>query len=1178
QDVEEEEEEEPLPTGKALKRLLAEEKKILRDPATTDEEREALLARREERNAKSSRVGAETRDANYHRRDVQEVMGFTENKNDMIEYGGQYYGAAIEIPPVEFRFFSPMRRNMSIEQGVGKVLRAVGATYSANIVKIERPVFYDDYLDNEYRKLEQVQHSYEAGVLSELELKARTEILYDRIHELRSMCYEDKVLVPHFYLVLFEADTRNLEIQISSALNDLRTGELDCHRLNDRELALFLRYSNELDFEEREIDLIEPENYAKWAQPAVVDITPRRVELNRIITHNFRVVGYPTVVGDAWLAGVFSMPGTKCVIKCTPMDRAKAIRAIDRSLEELRDRYRNTRVDSRRMELETHVQTLNELLSVLQQDNETLMQTNVYVTAYDIVATRKTPTIVQPEKSSLVRINNMKKAVRRLYQESGIRLNNMEFDQIHAFIGSQINGFDPCLADSRGIPTNTLAAAYPWIFANISDKNGVHLGDNDGVPVFIDFFRRDSERLNSNMVIVGKSGSGKSYATKSLLANLAADDSKIFILDPENEYAELASNLHGRFINVGNAQQGRLNPFHIITALEDDETGNSGGGSDSYSTHMQFLEEFFRQILPDCEKDALEYLNSLVDRMYRNKGITTETDLSKLKPSDYPVFDDLYDVILMEFQQTGNEYIRTMLRVLMNYIAKFSTGGRNSNIWNGPASVTTEENFIVFNFQSLLANRNMTIANAQMLLVLKYVDNEIIKNREYNRKYGLNRKIIVVIDEAHVFIDTKYPTALDFMFQLAKRIRKYNGMQIVITQNIKDFVGSEEIARKSTAIINACQYSFIFALAPNDMQDLCKLYEKAGGINEVEQEQIISAARGQAFTILGPNSRTSVKVETPEGIERIFSEMNCPSGYFNGEDGERTWEEVVGEHRARREENGFAFRKEAEETEEDADTGFSFVTMEELDPDEAAASTGVETILIEEEAAPPSRYADAIAPPVVPTAATGMGGETERLLCDLMGKFSFDAMRSEIRHTVRQEMEADLAAQRAELSALQQELQRTLTQRPSQQSAETEELPTRVTLPVEETTASELFTEQPEDAAASLEEAAVAAVVEPEEPESPSEETAMPETTEEPDFMDEEALPSEVSQDEEESEPPQERPEDPEEAASFDLNALLSQYSCRLEDFSPIDMMEVYGETCIDVTLEQLAQFNSKRK
>lgn len=74
---------------------------------------------------------------------------------------------------------------------------------------------------------------------------------------------------------------------------------------------------------------------------------------------------------------------------------------------------------------------------------------------------------------------------------------------------------------------------------------------------------------------------------------------------------------------------------------------------------------------------------------------------------------------------------------------------------------------------------------------------------------------------------------------MAKRIRKYNGMEIVITQSIKDFAGTPETARKSMAIINVLQYSLIFPLSPSDMNDLCALYEKAGQINEIEADNIV---------------------------------------------------------------------------------------------------------------------------------------------------------------------------------------------------------------------------------------------------------------------------------------------------------------------------------------------------
>ncbi|MCQ2429722.1 MAG: ATP-binding protein, partial [Clostridia bacterium] len=660
-----------------------------------------------------------------------------------------------------------------------------------------------------------------------------------------------------------------------------------------------------------------------------------------------------------------------------------------------------------------------------------------------------------------------------------------------------------------------------------------------------------SERVNSNMVIVGKSGSGKSYATKSLLTNLAADDAKIFILDPENEYTELAANLHGKFINVGNAQHGRLNPFHIITGLDDDKDEGSGP-SGSYATHLQFLEEFFRQILPDCDKDAMEYLNSLIDRMYTNMGITADTDLSRLSPEDYPTFDDLYDAVLNEFQSTDNEYIHSMLRTLMNHVAKFSSGGRNANIWNGPSTVTTDENFTVFNFQSLLANRNGSIANAQMLLVLKYIDNEIIKNRDYNLRHKMNRKVVVVIDEAHVFIDTKYPIALDFMFQLAKRIRKYNGMQIVITQNIKDFVGSEEIARKSTAIINACQYSFIFSLAPNDMGDLCKLYEKAGGINESEQEEIVSAPRGQAFTVMSPQSRSTFKVEVTDGIHAMFDDEEYVSQYFNGEDGQRKWEEYLGDSRRIHDEAVEADRKEdnEEQSETTGKSRVTFLEISEAEYDEEMAKRAAEQQKKASEADTARRQRtddlgliDIDSIPDDPEAFAQLrrqmteGSSSGR-------PFSYADMMREIRRSVREELERELEDR--ELTADSgSRRQRSAKRTDSDEldgitglfsignddllDEEDEQTPDTETKKAEETPAAPAPAEETPAASAPVE-AAPAAVPEAEEEE-------------------------------------REKP--------FDIMSMLMQAANDMSELSPLDTMIEYDETILEITLEELMKYNA---
>ena len=802
---------------------------------------------------------------------VRDITPFTGVNGNFIEYDSQYYGIAVNIPDIEFKFYSLHRQNQIIDQIYGSVLRTISGTETAALVKIDRPLLYDEYLKSEDKKIAELKEAFINDLINEEELTTRVGVIQDRKEQIRFINNKEKVYAPFYYLVFFHKDKEMLKSQAENMVNTMSMAGMDCSILSEKELVVFLKYNYTAVFDEREIHSLTKDQYMDWILPKEIKMTARTVQYDNIVTHNFRVTDYPTTVANAWGCNMFNRPDTKVVMKMQMVDRYKGIKQIDRAIDELREQANSTGKTSRIMELQTHVDTLTEVLATLQSDNETLLDINVYVTGYDYELSEEMMTQGGKKNRSSTSITSMKKQIRRGLSEEGFRSNDNYMQQFDAYASTQISGYDAFRRSSRGIHSTSVAAAFPFVNKNLCDPGGVCIGTNRGRPVFVDFFTRDKERVNSNMVIIGKSGSGKSYATKTILSHLAADNSKVFILDPENEYFGLAKNMNGKVIDVGSATQGRLNPFHIITSLADDEDDENEVVKTSFSTHLQFLEEFYRQILTGIDSDALEYLNNITVRMYEAKGIDADTDLGKLTAEDYPIFDDLYDKILNDYQMASSDYGKENLRVLLNYISKFATGGRNAMLWNGPSSISTEENFIVFNFQSLLANKNNTIANAQMLLVLKWLDNEVIKNRDYNMKFGASRKIIVVIDEAHVFIDSKFPIALDFMYQLAKRIRKYSGMQIIITQNIADFVGTEELVRKSSAIINACQYSFIFSLSPNDMHDLCKLYEKAGEINESEQEEIVNNGRGKAFVITSPASRTGVEIVASKDMEQMFT-------------------------------------------------------------------------------------------------------------------------------------------------------------------------------------------------------------------------------------------------------------------------------------------------------------------
>jgi type IV secretory pathway VirB4 component len=424
----------------------------------------------------------------------------------------------------------------------------------------------------------------------------------------------------------------------------------------------------------------------------------------------------------------------------------------------------------------------------------------------------------------------------------------------------------------RGINSTSLAAVFPFTETITLDKNGYMLGHNS-MPVMLDIWkwRYDTTQKfnNANGFIVGTSGSGKSFFMKLLASYLYADNVKLFILDPENEYAELVHNFNGKFIDVGTAVNGRINPFHIYSMLT--ETGENASSEATFSSHLNLLESFFKIILVGISSDTFIELNNLIVKAYALKKINHTTDITTLKATDYPIFDDLYTVILNELKVAGLSNVRKHnLDLCESYIKQFTQGERNSSLWNGASTLEASEDLVVFNFQSLFMSKNNVNANAQMLLVMRFLEQQITGIRDHNRNCSEadRLKSLIAVDEGYLFVNNDYPIALDFMYSMFKRARKYDLSMLFTTQNLSDLTGNQNIISKSTAIISNSQYSFIFKLKPNEMGVLNEVYN--GRINEVEEEEIINAQKGQCFLIQSEKQRTSFQVVAPEIIQDYF--------------------------------------------------------------------------------------------------------------------------------------------------------------------------------------------------------------------------------------------------------------------------------------------------------------------
>jgi hypothetical protein len=623
--------------------------------------------------------------------------------------------------------------------------------------------------------------------------------------------------------------------------------------LDKKETAIFLKYSYCRNFDEREINELEDLDLVNWIKPKSLEFKANRYTIDNTQAAVLAVADYPLRVKNAWGSELFNIPNTKVVMHIKPVDKFKAIRRIDKCISEMETKEILSDNASESNSAQTHRETMHTLLDSLQTENENLLDVTLTISAYNYLNDI-----------------NFKKTVKRAMQVGNFKASTLYCLQLQGFKSADISPSTMLKNYERGINSSSLAAVFPFVRTFVMDDGGVMLGENrsNNYPFILNIWKRGNLYQNSNAMIIGKSGSGKSFFLKNLIANEWANGTRIILLDPEAEYLNLTRNIGGNVIDVGNAKEGRINPFHIYKILTED--GIPADSIVTFNTHLKMLESFFKIVLVGASNDVIELINNLVIEAYEKKGITETTDCINLRADDFPTFSDLYEVLKAKDKDNLDNLTLRDMRTAELYLQKF-VSGRYSDIWNAPSTLQANADMIDFNFQSLFANKNNTVANAQMLLVFRFIEQEIINAREMN-KQGNDLRTMIICDEAHLFIEPKFPIALDFFYSMSKRIRKYNGSFIPATQNIADWNANEELRGKTSAIIKNSQYTFIFKLSAPDMQDLLDIYAAGESFNKEEQRMIISSATGQAFFIASSELRSTVKIVAFDNVKKLFEE------------------------------------------------------------------------------------------------------------------------------------------------------------------------------------------------------------------------------------------------------------------------------------------------------------------
>ena len=790
-----------------------------------------------------------TADAKNQKESVDTLIGLKEIKtNGLLVYNSGMYGRVIKIGQKNFGIEDVVQQNIDINY-IANALKLLDLNQSADIVKIDRPVNLDGFAKDVFTRLSELREAEEERDVKNI----KRGILQERIDHIDKLNNIRKQYLSDYYIVVYGRNELDLESTSINIAGEIAKTGLSTKLLGMRDTAVFLKYSFSRNFDEREEKDIADKDLLAWVKPKEIIFHANRYIIEGTEASVLAVADYPLRVKNAWGAGLFNIPNTKAVMHVKPVDKYKAIRRIDKCIGEMETKQIISDKASEANSAETHQETMNALLDSLQTENESLLDVTLTITAYNYL-----------------KDENYKKAVRRAMLTGNFKPTTLYGLQIEAFRTATVSPASTLRNHERGINSSSLAAVFPFVRTCVLDEGGILLGANksNGYPFILNLWKRGTLYQNSNAMIIGKSGSGKSYFLKTLIANEWANGTRVIVLDPEAEYLSLTRNLCGNIIDVGNAREGRINPFHIYKILTED--GTPADPKVTFNTHLKMLESFFKIVLADAPVDVIELINNLVVETYERMGITENTDCSAFPADYFPLFSDLLETLQSKDKESMDSLTLRDMRTAELYLQKFVTG-RYSDIWNAPSTLKTDADLIDFDFQSLFANKNNVVANAQMLLVFRFIEQEVINAREKN-KGGANLHTLIIADEAHLYIDPKFPIALDFFYSMSKRIRKYNGSFIPATQNIADWNANEELRGKTSAIIKNSQYSFIFKLSAPDMKDVLDIYKAGDSFNDEEQRMIISAVTGQTFFVGSTELRSCVLIKAGDYAQKLFKE------------------------------------------------------------------------------------------------------------------------------------------------------------------------------------------------------------------------------------------------------------------------------------------------------------------
>ncbi len=495
------------------------------------------------------------------------------------------------------------------------------------------------------------------------------------------------------------------------------------------------------------------------------------------------------------------------------------------------------------IEAEGNLHDVIELLANLRKNREPLLHCSVFI---------------ELKAKQMEALKELQSEIAMELTRSKITVDRLTLRQKEGFLSVLPVGFNQFGAQfERVLPASSVANLYPFNFSGKTDPEGLYIGrDKFGTNILVDFDRRAEDKTTSNILILGNSGQGKSYLLKLILTNIRESGKSIICLDPESEYIDLCANLGGCYIDFLSGEY-TINPLEPKAWSDgndeiDATTPEAFKKQTRLSQHIAFLKDFFRSYkdFTDAQIDTIEIL---LAKLYARFGITDTTDYAKMKPTDYPIMEDFYKLCEEEFMTYDKQrkylYTEQTLQEVCLGINSMCVGAE-SRYFNGYTNIT-DDAFLVFGVKGLM-DTNKRLKDAMLFNILSFMSNQLLGKGS----------TAASIDELYLFLTNM--TAIEYIRNAMKRVRKKDSSIILASQNIEDFL-IPSIREFTKPLFSIPTHQFLF----NAGQINPKEYMDALQVEPSEFELIKYPERGTCLYRCG-NERYLLQVIAPDYKSALF--------------------------------------------------------------------------------------------------------------------------------------------------------------------------------------------------------------------------------------------------------------------------------------------------------------------